>query len=61
MPVIEHEQAERLREALRTYAAAYPCPGIRVSMYDEDGTSGCAGPLHSTDDCPTCAAVADAR
>lgn len=45
---------ERLREALRAYSSAYPCPGFEVG----DGTtSGCGGPLHATDDCPTCAVV----
>lgn len=44
-----------LRDALRAYSAAYSCPGILV---DEESVSGCEGPLHDTDDCPTCAVTA---
>lgn len=42
------------REALLAYALRYPCPGIVVEGGD---VSGCEGPLHDTDDCPTCETV----
>jgi hypothetical protein len=52
------EDRRQLREALLAYSVVCPCPGIHVQG---DVTSGCGGPLHGTDDCPTCAAAALAQ
>ncbi len=40
-----------LIEAFRAYADAYDCPGIAIG---DGNVSGCNGPRHDTDDCPTC-------